>query len=107
MDCKMESYNNYIFTNVQKNKIYLAWKKLQDKLDKGGNLSVNEWKKYNQYTEQLEYYAKEKADTLAKMNDDLAEALDPSNKLEQIQKTYEESAEGIYERGFASGSDSH
>lgn len=79
------------------NKIYLAWKKLQDKLDKGGNLSVNEWKKYNQYTEQLENYAKEKADTLAKMNDDLAEALDPSDKLEQIQKTYEESAEGIYE----------
>lgn len=79
------------------NKIYLAWKKLQNKLDKGGNLSVNNWKKYNSYTEQLENYAKEKAETLDKFNDDLAEALDPSDKLETIQKTYEESAEGIYE----------
>ena len=79
------------------NKIYLAWKKLQNKLDKGGNLSVNDWKKYNTYTEQLENYAKEKAEILDKLNDDLAEALDPSDKLETIQKTYEESAEGIYE----------
>lgn len=79
------------------NKIYLAWKKLQDKLDKGGNLSVAQWKKYNTYTEQLENYSKEKADALAKMNDDLTEALNPSDKLEQIKKTYEESAEGIYE----------
>lgn len=79
------------------NKIYLAWKKLQDKLDKGGNLSVSEWKKYNAYTEQLEYYAKDKADMLEKLHDDLGEALDPSDKLEQIEKTYEESAEGIYE----------
>lgn len=79
------------------NKIYLAWKKLQNKLDKGGNLSVNDWKKYNTYTEQLENYAKEKAETLDKLNDDLSEALDPSDKLETIQKTYEESAEGIYE----------
>ena len=46
------------------NKIYLAWKKLQDKLDKGKNLSVNEWKKYNTYTDQLENYSKEKADAL-------------------------------------------
>ena len=79
------------------NKIYLAWKKLQDKLDKGGNLSVSEWKKYNAYTEQLEHYAKDKTDILEKLNSDLTEALDPSDKLEQIEKTYEESAEGIYE----------
>ena len=79
------------------NKIYLAWKKLQNKLDKGGNLSVNDWKKYNTYTKQLENYAKEKAETLDKLNDDLAEALNPSDKLETIQKTYEESAEEIYE----------
>ena len=79
------------------NKIYLAWKKLQDKLDKGGNLSVSEWKKYNAYTEQLEHYAKDKTDMLEKLNSDLTEALDPSDKLEQIEKTYEESAEGIYE----------
>lgn len=79
------------------NKIYLAWKKLQDKLDRGGNLSVSEWKKYNGYTEQLEYFARDKADILEKLNSDLAEALDPGDKLEQIEKTYEESAEGIYE----------
>ena len=79
------------------NKIYLAWKKLQDKLDKGGNLSTAQWKKYNQYTEQMENYAKEKADTLDKLSDDLEEALNPSDKLDKIQKTYEEAAEGIYE----------
>ncbi len=79
------------------NKIYLAWKKLQDKLDKGKNLSVNEWKKYNTYTDQLENYSKEKADALEQLNEDLADALDPGDKLEQIEKTYEESAEGIYE----------
>jgi len=79
------------------NKIYLAWRKLQDRLDKGKNLSVNEWKKYNQYTDQLEQYSKDKADTLSKLNDDLAEALNPSDKLKQIEKVYEESAEGIYE----------
>lgn len=79
------------------NKIYLAWRKLQDRLDKGKNLSVNEWKKYNQYTDQLEQYSKDKADTLLKLNDDLAEALNPSDKLKQIEKVYEESAEGIYE----------
>lgn len=79
------------------NKIYLAWKKLQDKLDKGKNLSVNEWKKYNTYTDQLENYSKEKADVLEQLNEDLADALDPGDKLEQIEKTYEESAEGIYE----------
>lgn len=82
---------------VQYNKIYLAWKKLQDKLDKGKNLSVSEWKKYDQYTKQLENYSKEKADTLSKMNDDLADALNPGDKLEQIEKTYEESAEGLYD----------
>ena len=32
---------------------------------------------------------------LEKLHDDLGEALDPSDKLEQIEKTYEESAEGI------------
>lgn len=79
------------------NKIYLAWKKLQDKLDNGRNLSVNEWKKYNTYTDQLENYSKEKADALEQLNEDLADALDPGDKLEQIEKTYEESAEGIYE----------
>ena len=79
------------------NKIYLAWKKLQDKLDKGKNLSVNEWKKYNTYTDQLENYSKEKAEALEQLNEDLADALDPGDKLEQIEKTYEESAEGIYE----------
>ena len=82
---------------VEYNKIYLAWKKLQDKLDKGKNLSVNEWKKYDQYTKQLENYSKEKADALSKMNDDLADALNPGDKLEQIEKTYEESAEGLYD----------
>ena len=79
------------------NKIYLAWKKLQNKLDKGGNLSTAQWKKYNQYTEQMENFAKEKADTLDKLSDDLEEALNPSDKLDKIQKTYEEAAEGIYE----------
>lgn len=81
---------------VEYNKIYLAWKKLQDKIDKGGNLSVSQWKKYDQYTEQLENYAKEKADVLSKLDDELAEALNPSSKLDLIEKTYEEAAEETY-----------
>lgn len=81
---------------VEYNKIYLAWKKLQDKIDKGGNLSVGQWKKYDQYTEQLENYAKEKADVLSKLDDELAEALNPSSKLDLIEKTYEEAAEETY-----------
>lgn len=78
------------------NKIYLAWKKLQDKLDEGKNLSGGQWKKYNSYTKQLEDFADEKADALSKLNDALEEALNPSDRLEQIQKTYEESAEETY-----------
>lgn len=31
------------------------------------------------------------------MNDDLTDALNPGDKLEQIEKTYEESAEGLYD----------
>ena len=81
---------------VEYNKIYLAWKKLQDKIDKGGNLSVSQWKKYDQYTEQLENYAKEKADVLSKLDDELEEALNPSSKLDLIEKTYEEAAEDTY-----------
>ncbi len=81
---------------VEYNKIYLAWKKLQDKIDKGGNLSVGQWKKYDQYTEQLENYAKEKADVLSRLDDELAEALNPSSKLDLIEKTYEEAAEETY-----------
>ena len=78
------------------NKTYLAWKKLQDKLDSGKNLSESQWKQYNSYTKQLENFADEKADTISELNNALAE-LDPSDKLGQIKKTYEESAQGINE----------
>lgn len=79
------------------NKIYLAWRKLQDKIDSGKNLSESQWKQYNSYTKQLESYTDEKADTISKLNDSLEEALNPSDKLKQIEKTYEESAKGIYD----------
>ncbi len=79
------------------NKIYLAWRKLQDKLDAGKNLSTSQWKQYEQYKSQLEAYADDKADAIDELNASLEEALDPSDKLEQIEKTYEDSAQDIYD----------
>ncbi len=97
-DQKQALDENATASNIAEyNKIYLAWKKLQDKLDSGKNLSESQWKQYNNYTKQLESYADEKADTISKLNDSLEETLNPSDKLEQIEKTYEESAEGIYD----------
>lgn len=97
-DQKKSLDENATASNIAEyNKIYLEWKKLQDKIDGGKNLSENQWKQYNDYTKQLENFADEKADTISKLNDALGEALNPSDKLGQIEKTYEESAEGIYD----------
>lgn len=96
-DQKQALDENATASNIAEyNKIYLAWKKLQDKLDGGKNLSENQWKQYNDYTKQLEDFADEKANTVSKLNDALEEALNPSDKLGQIEKTYEESAEETY-----------
>lgn len=78
------------------NKIYTAWKKLQDKLDAGKNLSDSQWKKYNQYTEQLANFQNIKDELISDLQDQLDEALNPGDKLDVIERTYEESAEGIY-----------
>ena len=90
--------NNATASNiVEYNKTYLAWKKLQDRLDSGKNLSADQWKKYNQYTKQLEDYAASKADLVSDLNDRYEESLNPGSKLEQIEKAYEESSEDIYD----------
>ncbi len=77
------------------NKTYLEWKKLQDKLDNGKNLTQSQWKQYNNYTKQLENFRNEKSDTMDGLNAALEEAKNPSGKLEQIEKTFEESSKGI------------
>ena len=77
------------------NKTYLEWKKLQDKLDNGKNLTQSQWKQYNNYTKQLENFRNEKSDTMDGLNAALEEAKNPSDRLEQIEKTFEESSKGI------------
>lgn len=79
------------------NKTYLAWKKLQDKIDNKKTLSTAERKKYNEYRELLDGYSSEKSDMVSELNDALAEASDPSDKLGQIQKTYEEASKDLYD----------
>lgn len=81
---------------AQYNKIYNAWKKLQDKLDAGKNLSSDQWKNYNKYTEQLAEFGSAKDAIMADLEDNLAEVLNPSDKLQTIDKEYEKAAEGIY-----------
>lgn len=82
---------------VEYNKIYTAWKQLQDKLDAGNNLTTDQWKKYNQYTKQLEDFASYKENTLADLQSQLDEVINPGNKLDVIEREYEKSAEGIYD----------
>ena len=77
------------------NKTYLEWKKLQDKLDNGKNLTQSQWKQYNNYTKQLENFRNEKSDTMDGLKAALEEAKNPSDRLEQIEKTFEESSKGI------------
>ncbi len=96
-DQKKSLDENATASNIAEyNKIYLEWKKLQDKIDGGKNLSENQWKQYNDYTKQLENFADEKADTVSRLDDALEESLNPSDKLGQIEKTYEEAAEETY-----------
>ena len=84
-------------TVAEYNKTYLAWKKLQDKLDAGKNLSTGEWKKYNQYTEELKAFEDEKNTIIADLKAELDNVLNPKDKLELIDSEYEKAAEGIYE----------
>lgn len=81
----------------QYNKIYDAWKKLQDKLDAGKVLSVKEWKDYDKYGEQLKQFAQARADAEKDLEDQLEKALNPGDKIAVINREYEEAAEGIYE----------
>ena len=79
------------------NKIYTEWKKLQDKLDSGKNLSDSQWKKYNQYTKQLAEFQNAKDELVSDLKSQLDEALNPGDKLDTIEREYEKSAEGIYD----------
>lgn len=82
---------------LQYNKIYNAWRKLQNRLDKGKNLSVEEWTKYNDYTKQLEEFNSSKADTLENLESQLDAALNPGDKLDVINREYEKASKDMYE----------
>lgn len=77
-------------------KVYDAWRKLQDKLDAGKVLSVAEYKNYNKYNDQLKQFAEERASILKSLEDQLDKALNPGDKVTNINREYEEAAEGIY-----------
>ena len=79
------------------NKIYLAWKKLQDKLDAGKNLSNSEWQKYDSYTKQLENFVNDKAKQYEDLESKLQDALNPPDKQGVIKKEYEESSKQMYD----------
>lgn len=77
-------------------RVYDAWRKLQDKLDAGKVLSVSEYKKYNKYNEQLKQFAEERSSIIKSLEDQLEKALNPGDKVANINREYEEAAEGIY-----------
>lgn len=77
-------------------KVYDAWRKLQDKLDAGKVLSVAEYKNYNKYNDQLKQFAEERSSIIKSLEDQLEKALDPGDKVANINREYEEAAEGIY-----------
>lgn len=77
-------------------KVYDAWRKLQDKIDAGKVLSVNEYKNYNKYNDQLKQFAEERSSILKSLEDQLEKALNPGDKVTNINREYEEAAEGIY-----------
>lgn len=77
-------------------KVYDAWRKLQDKLDAGKVLSVNEYKNYNKYNDQLKQFAEERSSIIKSLEDKLEKALNPGDKVANINREYEEAAEGIY-----------
>ena len=84
-------------TVVEYNKIYIAWKKLQDRLDSGKNLNTEQWKNYEKYTKQLKQFEEAKHSLVSDLEAQLEEAKNPSDKLETIKKEYEKSAQGIYD----------
>lgn len=77
-------------------KVYDAWRKLQDKLDAGKVLSVAEYKNYNKYNDQLKQFAEERSSIIKSLEDQLEKALNPGDKVANINREYEEAAEGIY-----------
>ena len=78
-------------------KIYDAWRKLQDKLDQGGNLTAAQWKQYEQYKKQMEQFGNERNQTVKELNDQLEALLSPPDKTAVLEREYENAAEGIYQ----------
>ncbi|MEZ3504491.1 MAG: hypothetical protein K1W25_13750, partial [Lachnospiraceae bacterium] len=78
-------------------KIYDAWRKLQDKLDQGGNLTAAQWKQYEQYRKQLEQFGNERNQTVKELNGQLEALLSPPDKTAVLEREYENAAEGIYQ----------
>lgn len=78
-------------------RVYTAWRKLQDKLDAGGNLTAAQWKSYNQYTAQLEDFSQSKKQLIDRLQTELNELTTPRDKTEIIQQEYEKTARDIYD----------
>ena len=104
MHAQLEAYNekkNQLEQNATADtvgeyaKIYDAWRKLQDKLDAGKVLSVAEYKNYNKYNDQLKQFAEERSSIIKSLEDQLDKALNPGDKVANINREYEEAAEGI------------
>lgn len=59
-------------------------------------MSVNEYKNYNKYNDQLKQFAEERSSIIKSLEDKLEKALNPGDKVANINREYEEAAEGIY-----------
>lgn len=84
-------------TIAQYAKIYDAFMKLQKRLDKGQNLSNSDWQRYNQYKKQMEEISKQTHNELSKLQEDYDNAMNPTDRIGEIERTYEESSKGIYD----------
>lgn len=84
-------------TVVQYNKTYLALKKLQDKIDAGGNLSVAQWKQYNNYQKQLQTLLESKNAQFDAIDKQIEAVQNPGDKLTDIKREYEEASKQMYD----------
>ena len=80
---------------VQFNEVYNAWKKLQDKLNSGKNLSTEQWQNLNSYEKQLENMINSKTQTITNLNNQIEEIKNPGDKLAQLNREYEQSSAQI------------
>lgn len=84
-------------TVAQYSKIYDAFMKLQNKLDSGKNLSNSEWQKYNKYQSQMKNISEQTHNELGKLQEEYDYIMNPTDRIGEIERVYEESAKGIYD----------